>query len=101
MRPLVGSTRSSQPGGSGASAFCTEVQEAYKGGRLPARFWNANRNERAASPDGSSAVDDGTSGAPYLIAMANFQEFVVQGLKVLSLLEMVCRLLLTIPILAV
>ncbi|MFP6639002.1 MAG: DUF1302 family protein, partial [Myxococcota bacterium] len=76
--------RCQSPVGAGSTAYCPEQgitnpvsgneQGSYQGGRLPARFWDANRNLRIADKDGNPA-DDGTLGAPYLIAMENFKDF--------------------------
>ena len=66
--------RCSDPSGSGADAYCTAAQGNYKAGRLPARFWDADRNKRIRGPDGMP-MDDGTNGSSFLIAMENFKDF--------------------------
>ena len=70
----TGLLRCGGPDGEGANANCPESQQNYKGGRLPSRFWDADRNLRTVGPDGQPA-NDGTDGAPYLIAMQKFQDF--------------------------
>jgi len=67
------------PEGAGADAFCSETSTAFLAGRVPARFWDADRNRRREGSDGTPgaqpAIDDGTAGAPYLIAMEPFADF--------------------------
>ena len=67
--------------GTGGSAFCPDGGKKFIAGRVGARFWDADRNRRregpnpSGSPNGGAPVDDGTEGAPYLIAMEPFQNF--------------------------
>ncbi|MCS5636700.1 MAG: hypothetical protein NZ990_09300, partial [Myxococcota bacterium] len=65
--------------GTGADAYCPETEAEYLPGRIAARFWNADRNRRAEGagglPGAQPAADDGTEGAPYLIAMEPFKDF--------------------------
>ncbi|MEE3328303.1 MAG: DUF1302 family protein [Myxococcota bacterium] len=66
--------------GSSANSSCTPAQANYKAGRLPARFWDADRNKRVRGPNGMP-VDDGTNGAPFLLAMENFKDFEFSTIK--------------------
>ena len=65
--------------GTGGDAYCPETGYEFLAGRIGARFWNADRNRRAEGVDGTPgsqpAIDDGTEGAPYLIAMEPFKNF--------------------------
>ena len=72
--------RCTAPDGVGPDASCTPAQGNYKAGRLPARFWNANRNLRVVGPDGMPA-DDGTNGSPFLLAMEDFKDFEFSAIK--------------------
>ena len=69
----------SASGANGGSAYCPEDGDIYTGGRVAARFWNADRNLRAegtgGAPGEAPPVNDGTDGAPYLIAMEAFRDF--------------------------
>ena len=71
--------RCGAPDGTGADAYCAETNVDYLGGRIGARFWDADRNRRREGTEGSPgsqpAIDDGTAGAPYLIAMEPFADF--------------------------
>ena len=60
--------------GQGSTAFCQEDSGKYAAGGLAPRFWDVDRNRRIADENGNP-VDDGTDGAPYLIAMAAFKDF--------------------------
>ena len=72
--------RCADPSGQGSDASCTAAQGNYKAGRLPARFWNADRNKRVVGPDGMP-IDDGTNGAPFLLAMENFKDFEFSAIR--------------------
>ncbi len=55
----------------------------YDPGKVPYRFWEADRNRRAAAADGT-AIDDGTDGAPYLLALNDFHDFKFAAIPVLG-----------------
>ena len=65
--------------GTGGNAYCPSDGQYFLPGRIAARFWDADRNRRregtGGAPGEQPAVDDGTAGAPYLIAMEPFLDF--------------------------
>ena len=65
--------------GSGGNAYCPDDGQKFLPGRIGARFWDADRNRRregtGGAPGEQPAVDDGTEGAPYLIALEPFLDF--------------------------
>ena len=58
-------------------APCGPTDDTWKPWGSPVRFWNADRNNRWAAVDGApwEVMDDGTNGAPFLVAMENFENF--------------------------
>ena len=69
--------------GTGGGAFCVESDDAFDPGRVQPRFWQADRNKRIAGVDGSP-IDDGTAGAPYLVAMNNFRDFEFTAIPIIG-----------------
>jgi hypothetical protein len=71
------------PVGTGGSAFCPDGGGVYRPGRVAARFWQADRNRRIADFDGN-AIDDGTDGAPYLVALRDFKDFEFTAIPIIG-----------------
>ncbi len=69
--------------GTGGSAYCPDDGTPYRPGRLQPRFWDADRNRRIAAPDGTE-IDDGTEGAPFLVAMQDFRDFEFTAIPVIG-----------------
>jgi len=71
------------PVGTGGNARCPDGANVYRPGRLQARFWQADRNRRIAGPNGMP-IDDGTDGAPYLVAMQEFRDFEFTAIPIIG-----------------
>jgi len=56
---------------------CDETNDDFKPWGAPTRFWKADRNQKWASTSGLpwETMDDGTQGAPFLVAMEDFKDF--------------------------
>ncbi|HEM46498.1 MAG TPA: hypothetical protein ENO23_05570, partial [Alphaproteobacteria bacterium] len=71
------------PVGTGGSAICPDTANSYRPGRVQPRFWDADRNRRIAGPDGTP-IDDGTNGAPYLVALRDFRDFEFTAIPIIG-----------------